>query len=69
MARDHINEIGAFLAVARERSFTRAAAQLGVPSFASSHIYTAARFGMVGLTQAVTLGCVAQNIRINVRIR
>src|SRR3954464_13224206 len=30
MARENFNEIVAFLAVARERSFTRAAAQLGV---------------------------------------
>lgn len=30
MAREKFNEILAFLAVARERSFTRAAVQLGV---------------------------------------
>jgi DNA-binding transcriptional LysR family regulator len=37
MPRDQINEIAAFLAVARERSFTRAAAQLGVTPSALSH--------------------------------
>src|SRR5579883_143431 len=37
MPRDQINEITAFLAVARERSFTRAAAQLGVSQSALSH--------------------------------
>lgn len=35
--RDHINEILDFLAVARERSFTRAAAKLGVSQSALSH--------------------------------
>jgi hypothetical protein len=30
MARENINDLIAFIAVARERSFTRAAAQLGV---------------------------------------
>src|ERR1700709_345579 len=37
MPRDQINEIRAFLAVARERSFTKAAAQLGVTPSALSH--------------------------------
>ncbi|MFL5338174.1 MAG: LysR family transcriptional regulator, partial [Geminicoccaceae bacterium] len=37
MPRDYINEIAAFLAVARERSFTKAAAQLGVTASALSH--------------------------------
>lgn len=37
MPRDHINEITAFLTVARERSFTRAAAELGVTPSALSH--------------------------------
>jgi DNA-binding transcriptional LysR family regulator len=37
MPRDHVNEIAAFLAVARERSFTKAAGQLGVTSSALSH--------------------------------
>ncbi|WBS04896.1 LysR family transcriptional regulator [Pseudoduganella sp. SL102] len=38
MARDNINDIIVFLAVARERSFTRAAARLGVTQSALSHI-------------------------------
>lgn len=38
MARDNINDILVFLAVARERSFTRAAAQLGMTQSALSHI-------------------------------
>jgi DNA-binding transcriptional LysR family regulator len=37
MARAKINDLIAFLAVARERSFTRAAAQLGVSQSALSH--------------------------------
>jgi DNA-binding transcriptional LysR family regulator len=37
MAREPINDLGAFLAVARERSFTRAAAKLGVSQSALSH--------------------------------
>ncbi|WP_282760065.1 LysR family transcriptional regulator [Komagataeibacter saccharivorans] len=37
MPRDHINEMTAFLIVARERSFTRAAAELGVTPSALSH--------------------------------
>src|SRR5687768_7813021 len=37
MARDRIGDLVAFLAVARERSFTRAAAQLGVSPSALSH--------------------------------
>lgn len=37
MSRDNINDIIAFLAVAREQSFTRAAAQLGVSQSALSH--------------------------------
>lgn len=38
MARDNINDILVFLAVARERSFTRAAAKLGMTQSALSHI-------------------------------
>jgi DNA-binding transcriptional LysR family regulator len=38
MARDNINDIIVFLAVARERSFTRAAARLGMTQSALSHI-------------------------------
>jgi DNA-binding transcriptional LysR family regulator len=37
MARDNINDILAFLVVARERSFTRAAAKLGISQSALSH--------------------------------
>ena len=37
MPRDNLNDLVAFLAVARERSFTRAAAQLGVSQSALSH--------------------------------
>lgn len=38
MARDNINDILVFLAVARERSFTRAAAKLGMSQSGISHI-------------------------------
>jgi DNA-binding transcriptional LysR family regulator len=37
MARENLNDLQAFLAVARERSFTRAAAKLGVSQSALSH--------------------------------
>ena len=37
MARENVNDLIAFLAVARERSFTRAAARLGVSQSALSH--------------------------------
>src|ERR671912_1197860 len=37
MARQNLNDLLAFLAVARERSFTRAAAKLGVSQSALSH--------------------------------
>src|SRR3954463_9660325 len=37
MKRDSLNDLAAFVAVARERSFTRAAAQLGVSPSALSH--------------------------------
>ncbi|MBR1129950.1 LysR family transcriptional regulator [Bradyrhizobium iriomotense] len=37
MARPNVNDLLAFLAVARERSFTRAAAQLGLSQSALSH--------------------------------
>src|ERR671938_1883860 len=37
MVRDDVGDLVAFLAVARERSFTRAAAQLGVSQSALSH--------------------------------
>ncbi|MDB5798843.1 MAG: LysR family transcriptional regulator [Paucimonas sp.] len=38
MARDNINDIQVFIEVAKERSFTRAAAKLGVTQSALSHI-------------------------------
>ncbi|MGJ7914466.1 LysR family transcriptional regulator [Massilia sp. LXY-6] len=41
MARENINDILVFLAVARERSFTRAAAKLGMTQSALSHIIRA----------------------------
>lgn len=37
MARDTVNDLAAFIAVAREQSFTRAAAKLGVSQSALSH--------------------------------
>jgi len=37
MARESLDDLAAFLAVARERSFTRAAAKLGVSPSALSH--------------------------------
>src|SRR5260221_2329113 len=37
MPRENINDLLAFLAVAKERSYTRAAAQLGVSQSALSH--------------------------------
>jgi Bacterial regulatory helix-turn-helix protein, lysR family len=37
MSRDKFNSLVAFLAVAREKSFTRAAAQIGVSQSALSH--------------------------------
>src|ERR1700738_1430650 len=37
MPGDNLNDLAAFLAIARERSFTRAAAKLGVSQSALSH--------------------------------
>ena len=37
MARENLNDLLAFVAVAREQSFTRAAARLGVSQSALSH--------------------------------
>ncbi|MHC0613004.1 LysR family transcriptional regulator [Komagataeibacter oboediens] len=37
MSREYLNDLNAFLAVAREKSFTRAAAKLGVSQSALSH--------------------------------
>jgi DNA-binding transcriptional LysR family regulator len=53
MARDNINDILVFLAVARERSFTRAAAKLGMTQSALSHIIRSleARLGVRLLTR------------------
>lgn len=53
MARENYNDLLAFLAVARERSFTRAAAQLGVSQSALSHTLRAleARLGLRLLTR------------------
>ena len=53
MARENYNDLLAFLAVARERSFTRAAAQLGVSQSALSHTIQAleARLGLRLLTR------------------
>jgi DNA-binding transcriptional LysR family regulator len=53
MARSNVNDLLAFLAVARERSFTRAAAQLGVSQSALSHTIRGleARLGLRLLTR------------------
>ena len=54
MARENYNELLAFLAVAQEQSFTRAAAQLGVSQSALSHTVRAleTRVGMRLLTRS-----------------
>ena len=53
MARENINDIVVFIAVARERSFTRAAAKLGMTQSALSHIMRSleARLGVRLLTR------------------
>ncbi|KAA0700662.1 LysR family transcriptional regulator [Neorhizobium sp. P12A] len=53
MLRENVNDLLAFVAVARERSFTRAAAQLGVSQSALSHTMRAleARLGLRLLTR------------------
>ncbi|WP_338763318.1 LysR family transcriptional regulator [Massilia sp. METH4] len=53
MARENINDILVFLAVARERSFTRAAGKLGMTQSALSHIIRGleARLGVRLLTR------------------
>src|ERR1700748_3942721 len=54
MARDTLNDLNAFLAVARARSFTRAAAQLGVSQSALSQTLRGleARLGLRLLTRS-----------------
>ncbi len=53
MSKDNLNDLKAFVTVARERSFTRAAAQLGLSRSALSHAMTAleARLGVRLLTR------------------
>src|SRR5512145_3416978 len=53
MQRGNINDLAAFLAVARERSFTKAAAKLGVSQSALSHTMRALeeRLGLRLLTR------------------
>lgn len=53
MTRENYNDLQAFLAVARERSFTRAAAQLGMSQSALSHAISGleARLGVRLLTR------------------
>jgi DNA-binding transcriptional LysR family regulator len=53
VARQNVNDLQAFLAVARERSFTRAAARLGVSQSALSHTIRGleARLGLRLLTR------------------
>src|SRR3954466_3751890 len=53
MPRDNLNDMLAFLAVAQERSFTRAAARLGISQSALSHTIRAleARLGLRLLTR------------------
>lgn len=53
MARENLNDLQAFVVVARERSFTRAAAQMGLSRSALSHAMLAleARLGVRLLTR------------------
>ncbi|MDY0977194.1 LysR family transcriptional regulator [Massilia sp. CFBP9012] len=53
MAKENLNDLMAFVAVARERSFTRAAAQIGISRSALSHSMRAleARLGIQLLTR------------------
>ncbi len=54
MTRGDLNDLAAFLAVARERSFTKAAAKLGVSQSALSHTIRGleARLGVRLLTRS-----------------
>jgi len=56
MPRPSINDLAAFIAVARERSFTRAAAKLGVSQSALSHAIT-------GFEKRVGVRLLARNTR------
>lgn len=53
MARENLNDLMAFIVVAREKSFTRAAAQLGISQSALSHSMRTleSRLGMKLLTR------------------
>ncbi len=53
MQRTNLNDLVAFLTVARERSFTRAAAKLGISQSSLSHVIRAleARLGLRLLTR------------------
>jgi len=52
MSRPNLNDLNAFLAVAKERSFTKAAAKLGVSPSALSH-------SMRGLEEKLDLALVS----------
>src|SRR5207302_9882329 len=56
MARQNINDLVAFLVVAQERSFTKAAAKLGVSQSALSHTIR-------GLEDRLGLGLLSRNTR------
>lgn len=53
MSRDNLSDLVAFITVAKEKSFTRAAAQLGISQSALSHSMRAleARLGVRLLTR------------------
>ena len=53
MSRQNVNDLLAFLAVARERSFTKAAARFGISQSALSHVirHLEARLGVRLLTR------------------
>jgi hypothetical protein len=65
MPRGNLNDLLAFVAVARERSFTRAAAQLGVSQSALSHTLRAleTRLGVRLLTRtARDVPCTSESL-------